>query len=122
MGRLFRSVGLEKGPERGLKTISFKPKLPVIYANSADPDQTPSPGFTDKPLYIALWRNSDKNSAAIMSHLTRGMISLVNGNHVDNNLKEILVYVYLRSNNLYNLPKQIAVETVSKNISISINI
>ena len=27
-------------------------------------------------------------------HLTCGLISLVNDNHVDNNLKEILVYVY----------------------------
>ena len=29
--------------------------------------------------------------------LTRGLISLVNDNHIDNNLKEILVYVYLGS-------------------------
>ena len=28
-------------------------------------------------------------------HLTRGLISLVTDNHVDNILKEILVYVYL---------------------------
>ena len=30
-------------------------------------------------------------------HLTRSLISLVNDNHLDSNLKEILVYVYLGS-------------------------
>ena len=33
--------------------------------------------------------------------LTRGLISLVNDNHVDKNIKESLVYEYL-----YNRPKQ----------------
>ena len=56
-------------------------------------------GFTDNPLYTALWRHSDKNSAAIKKRYldfvqTRGLISLVNDNHVDNSVKEILIYVY----------------------------
>ena len=51
---------------------------------------------------FALWRHSDKNSAALnYPYLdfvdTRGLISLVNDNHVDNNLKESLMYVYLGS-------------------------
>ena len=41
IGRLSPSIGGENTPEQGLKTISFNPKLPVIYANRADPDQTP---------------------------------------------------------------------------------
>ena len=46
--------------------------------------------------------HSDKISAAINNlHLdfvqTRGLILLVNDNHVNNKLKEILVYVYLGS-------------------------
>ena len=32
-----------------------------------------------------------------LARLTRGLISLVNDNHVDNTLKEILVYIYLVS-------------------------
>ena len=58
-----------------------------------------SPGFTDNPLYTALFlRHSDKTSAAKNNrylHLvqTRGLIPLVNDNHVDN-LKEILVCVF----------------------------
>ena len=57
-----------------------------------------SPGFTDNTIYTAVWRHSDKNSAAINNrHLdfaqTRDLISLVNDNHVDNNHKENLVYV-----------------------------
>ena len=57
--------------------------------------QCPSPGFTDNPLYTALWRHSDKNNAAINnSYLdfvqTPSLISLVNDNHVDNNLKKTL--------------------------------
>ena len=64
--------------------------------------QCPSPGFTDNPLYTSVWRHSDKNSAAINSRYldfvqTRGLISLVNDNHVANNRKEILVYVYFGS-------------------------
>ena len=48
---------------------------------------------------MALWRHRDKKSAAINKRYldfvqTRGLISLVNDNHVDNNLKEILVHVY----------------------------
>ena len=44
-------------------------------------------------------RHSDKNSAAINNRdldfvQTRGLISVVNDSHVDNSLKEILVYVY----------------------------
>ena len=46
--------------------------------------------------------SSDKNRTAINSRYqnflqTRSLISLVNDNHVDNNLKEILVCVYLGS-------------------------
>ena len=99
MGRLSLSVGLEKGPERELKTVSFSPKLHVILDNSADPEPTPrsgvsdlglpmfSQGFTDTPLYTVLWCQSDKKSAAInyldfIIH-TRGLISLINDNHVD---------------------------------------
>ena len=51
---------------------------------------------------MALWRHSDKNSAALSNHSldfvqTRDLTSLVNDNHVANNLKEILVYVYFGS-------------------------
>ena len=58
----------------------------------------PSSGFTDNPLSTALWRHSDKNNAAINNHYldfvkTRGLISLVNDNHEDNYLKEILLFV-----------------------------
>ena len=74
--------------------------------------QCTSPGFTDNPLYTALWRHSDKNSAAInIRYLhfiqTRGLISLVNADHGDNSLKEILVFVYYGSivnNRPSNLP------------------
>ena len=71
--------------------------------------QRPSPAFTDSPVYIVLWRHSDKNRVAINSRYldfgqTDGLILLVNDNHVDNNLKEILnnlneilVYVYYHS-------------------------
>ena len=44
----------------------------------------PSPDFTDYYFYIALWRHSDRNNEAI----TRGFISLINDNHVDNNLRK----------------------------------
>ena len=48
---------------------------------------------------MTLWRHSETISAVFNNHYldfvqTRGLISLVNENHVDNNLKEILVYVY----------------------------
>ena len=51
---------------------------------------------------MALWRHFDKNSAAINNRYlvfvqTRGVISLFSDNHVNNYLKEILVYVYLGS-------------------------
>ena len=54
----------------------------------------PSLSFTDNQLYKALWHHSDKNRAAIHDHYldvvqTRGLISLVNNNHMDNHLKEI---------------------------------
>ena len=62
----------------------------------------PSHGFTDNPLYTALRRHSDKNSSAVNNRYldfvqTRGWISLVNDNHVDNNLKEMLAFVYYGS-------------------------
>ena len=64
----------------------------------------PSPGFTDSPLSTTLWRHSDKKSAAINNRymyldffLTRGLITVVNDNHVDNYLKEILAFVYYGS-------------------------
>ena len=58
--------------------------------------------FTNVLQITALWRHSDKNSAAINNRFldfiqTRGLIPLVNDNHVDNNLKEILMYVYFCS-------------------------
>ena len=61
-----------------------------------------SPGFTDNLLYTALGRHSDKNSTAINNHYldfvqTRGLISLVSGNHGDNNLNGSLIYVYFVS-------------------------
>ena len=48
---------------------------------------------------MALWRHSDKNSAAINNRYldyiqTRGLILLLNDNHVVNNRKKSLVYVY----------------------------
>ena len=51
---------------------------------------------------MELWRHSDKNGAAKNNRYLdfvqmRGLISLVNDNHVDNNFKEILVYIYLGS-------------------------
>ena len=51
---------------------------------------------------MALWRHSEKNSAAINNLYpdfvqTRNLISMVNDNHVDTNLKDILVYVYYGS-------------------------
>ena len=60
--------------------------------------QFPSPGFTDYPLYTALWHHSDKNSAAINNRYldfkqTRGLILFVIDKHVDNNLKNFGVFV-----------------------------
>ena len=42
-------------------------------------------------------RHSDKNNRYLDFVQTRGLISLVNDNHVENNLKEILVNVYYGS-------------------------
>ena len=36
--RLPQSVGWENDPDRGLKTVSFNPRYPVILANSASSD------------------------------------------------------------------------------------
>ena len=51
---------------------------------------------------MALWPHSDKNSTAINNCYldfiqTGSLISLVNDNHVNNIIQEILVYVYLGS-------------------------
>ena len=51
MGRLSLSVGWEYGPERGIKTVSCKPLLLLIKANSADPDQTPRSAASDLGLH-----------------------------------------------------------------------
>ena len=51
VGRLSLSVGGENGPEQGLKTVSFNSEVPVIYANSKDPDQTPRSAASDLGLY-----------------------------------------------------------------------
>ena len=53
-------------------------------------------------LYMAVWRRSDKNTTAINNRYldivqTRSLILLVNDNRVDNNIKEISVYVYFGS-------------------------
>ena len=61
-----------------------------------------SQGFRDNPHYTALLRHNDKNDAAINNRYmdfvqTHCLILLVNDNHKDNTLKEILVYVYLES-------------------------
>ena len=59
-------------------------------------------GFSGSPLHTALWLHSDKNSLAINNHYhdflqTGSLILLVNDNDVDNNHKEILVFVYYGS-------------------------
>ena len=62
--------------------------------------QCPSLGFSDSPLYTALWRHSDKNSTAncyLDFAQTRGLMSFVSDNHVDNGFKETLDYVYFGS-------------------------
>ena len=51
VGRLSLIVGWENGPEHGLKTASFNPKLHVIEANSTDPDQTPRSAASDLGLH-----------------------------------------------------------------------
>ena len=61
-----------------------------------------SPGLTDNPLSTALWRHSDKFSAAINKRYldfvqASTLISLVHDNHLDNYLKEILAFVYYGS-------------------------
>ena len=54
------------------------------------------PGFTDNPvyMYMALWRHSDNSAAKNNRYMdfvqTRALISLVNDNHVDNNLEKFL--------------------------------
>ena len=64
--------------------------------------QCPSPGSADNPLYTALWHHSDKNSLTInnryLEFIIVRLITLVNDNHVDNYLKEILASVYYGSN------------------------
>ena len=64
--------------------------------------QCPSSGFTVYPLYSAQWHHSDKNSAAINNCYLdfvqpRGWISLVDDNHVDKYVKEILTFVHYGS-------------------------
>ena len=59
-------------------------------------------GFYRSSFLTALSRHSDKTKAARNNRYldlvqTRGLISLVNDNYVDNNLKEILMYVYFGS-------------------------
>ena len=53
--------------------------------------QCPSPGFTDNSLYNAI------NKRYLNFVQTRDFISLVNDNHVDNNVNKILVYAYYDS-------------------------
>ena len=79
MGQLSLSAGWENGPEQGLKAVLLNLWLPVIKANSADPDQTPRSVASDLGLhclpmsqmsqsrfYNPLFnRTSDKDSAAI---------------------------------------------------------
>ena len=61
------------------------------------------------PLYTALWHHSDKNSMSINNRYLdfvqmHCLISLVNDNHIANNLKGILVHVYFGS--IVNNPPQ----------------
>ena len=72
--------------------------------------QSSGSSFTDSPLT----RHSENSAAINNRYLSfvqmRGLILLVNDNHVDNNLKEILEYLYLgpnensRSKTTENLP------------------
>ena len=41
----------ENGPEWGLKTVSFNSLLPIIYANTEDPDQMPHSAASDLDLH-----------------------------------------------------------------------
>ena len=64
--------------------------------------QYPSPCFREKNLHTAFRCLSDKNSAVIHNRYldfvqTRGLILLVNDNHVDNDLQEFLVHAYFGS-------------------------
>ena len=81
-----------------LKVLSFKQTVQILFRCRVlrcliwvcNVCQCPSPGFTDSPPYTALWRRSDKNSAALNYRYldfvqARGLISLVNDNHVDSN-------------------------------------
>ena len=119
VGRLSLSVGWENGPERRLKIVSFNSYLPVILRRLiwvCTICQCLSSGFTDNPLYAALCRHSDKNSAATNNRYldfvqTRGLISLDSDNHVDNNLKEIFVSVYYGSI-VNNRPKNVFCSTL----------
>ena len=59
--------------------------------------------FPDNHLHRAFWRHTDWKSATINTRYldfiqTRGLSSLVNDDHVDNNLKEMSVHVYFCSN------------------------
>ena len=76
--------------------LGSNPRPPGLQldAHPTEPLRPASPAFTDNPLYTALWHHSNKNSMAINN---RYLDSLVNDNHVDNNLKEILMYVYYGS-------------------------
>ena len=51
VGRLSLHVGWENGSERGFKTASFNPYLPVIQANSAKPNQMLHSGASDLGLH-----------------------------------------------------------------------
>ena len=78
--RLSLSVSWENGPERARNTVSFylnfmlfkqvvqtltrRCVLRLLICVSTV-CQCRSPGLTDNPLYIALWRHRDKNSAVI---------------------------------------------------------
>ena len=69
-----------------------------MFADREGPDQTPCSAalilaqVLQITIYTVLRRHSDKNNAAIKGTVI--WISLVNDNHVDNNLMGILVYVY----------------------------
>ena len=108
-GSIVPECSLGNGPERGPKTVSVYPWLPVFKETMqtlirrrvlwrliwvCTVCQCSSLGFTDNPLYTAFWRHSDRNSAAINNRYLdfvqmHGLILLVNDNHVDNTLKEI---------------------------------
>ena len=111
MSWLSLSVGWENGPERtydcfiqSLTSWKFKQTVRCLiwFYTICQCPKCPSQDCIDNPLSKARWRHSDTNSAAINNRYldfvqTRVLISLVkvNDNQVDNNPKEILVYVYL---------------------------